>query len=83
MIVGCPEFFQGSQIVVVGRSPSALCQGVGIDVAEAVGIVVGSLAERLFSQLGGLPCAGKSHPAGLQLLQGHCGVFCQQAFCLL
>ena len=83
MIVAHPEFFQGSQVVGVGSSPSRLCQREGIDVTKTIGIVVGSLIVRLFSQLDGLFGADKPVSAGLQLLQGHGGVFCLQTLNLL
>ena len=83
MIVTYPEFLQGSQIVGVGSSPSRLCQRKGVDVAQAIGIVVGRLIVRLFSQFDGLLRTEKPVSAGLQLLQGHSGVFRQQALYLL
>ena len=83
MIVAYPEFFQGSQIVGVGSSPSRLCQRESVDVAKAIGIVDGRLVISLFCQTDSLLGAYKSVTAGLQLLQGHGGVFCQQALYLL
>ena len=77
MIVTYPEFFQGSQVVGVGSSPSRLCQRKSIDVTQAVGIVDSRLVVRLFSQVDGLLSACKPIPAGLQLLQGHSSIFCQ------
>ena len=83
MIVVYPEFFQGSQIVGKGSSPSRLCQSIGVNVTNTVGIVVGRLIVRFFSQANGLLGADKPVPAGLQFLQGHDGVFCLQALYLL
>ena len=62
MIVAHPEFFQGSQIVSVGSSPSRLCQSEGVDVTKTVGIVVGRLIVRLFSQFDGLFGAAPGMP---------------------
>lgn len=67
MIVAYPEFFQGSQIVGVGSSPSRLCQRESVDVAKAIGIVDGRLVISLFCQTDSLLGAYKSVTAGLQL----------------
>ena len=82
MIIGSPILFERRQILVVGLVTAVLGQRVGVDVAEAIGIVLGIELKHLVGHGDSLGGALQQLTIGVDVVQG-CGDILAQLSCCL